>query len=197
MAMCLFRSAVMPRRRETIWSWLWLRPPASRRLDSQSGGNDYVQAGAQRVSKEFDSQYRFGCMFPATILTTLYLIGFSLGMLLLAMKQEVPGRLVLSKLSLILSPMNNSEIRLRLFLVATSSTREIWSAGPSLLTFYQEHLLGIDQSNSSFSVGFAIAFGWSPLASGNKAADHLLHHCLCPPSVCDLDGTGAQSSFVQ
>lgn len=162
----VFRSAVMPRRRDNMV--LALASAASQPPTGlQSGGNDYVQAGAQRVSKEFDSQYSFRLMFPATILTTLYLIGFSLGMLLLAMKQGKScgdwfcGTLTCISYEQLRNPIaallgcyvfNTGNLVRRTFVA--DITKNIYWASINRIVL---------------SVGFAIAFGWSPLASGNKA----------------------------
>jgi hypothetical protein len=71
----LFRSAVLPRRKEEL---LNLLQSAERRDQSE-----YVQKGEQQVEKDFESQYSVRLIFPALLVSVLYAIGFSLGILVL------------------------------------------------------------------------------------------------------------------
>jgi hypothetical protein len=71
----LFRSAVLPRRKEELINLL---QSAERRDQSE-----YVQKGEQQVEKDFESQYSVRLIFPALLVSVLYAIGFSLGILVL------------------------------------------------------------------------------------------------------------------
>jgi len=71
----VFRGAVVPGRRKDL---IELLKSAERPKKSV-----YLQKGEAQVRQDFESQYSLRLMFPATIVSALYLIGFSLGIFVL------------------------------------------------------------------------------------------------------------------
>ena len=160
----VFRSAVMPRRRDNMV--LALRSAASQPPAGLQSGNDYLHAGAARVSKEFDSQYSFRLLFPASILSTLYLIGFSLGMLLLAMKQgKSCGDWFCGTLTCISYEQLRNPIAALLGCYAFNTGNLVRRTFVADIT---KNIYWASINRIVISVGFAIAVAWSPLASDNK-----------------------------
>jgi hypothetical protein len=74
----IFRAAVVPDRKRTMLAAL-AASEATSDLGT-NGGKEYVVLGRQRVSQEFESLYNARLIIPAALLSTLYLIGLSLGL---------------------------------------------------------------------------------------------------------------------
>ena len=84
----VFRAAVLPDRISTMVAAL---TAAESRTDPEiPNGKDYVLQGRHRVVREFGSLYNTRLIFPAFLLSLFYLIGFSLGVLLIATVHGVP-----------------------------------------------------------------------------------------------------------
>lgn len=160
----VFRSAVMPGRRENLI--LAIKSAASQPPPELQQGSDYVQAGADRVSKEFDTQYSFRLLFPASILSTLYLIGFSLGMLVLAAKQGKPcGDWFCGSLTCISYEQLRNPIAAFLGCYVFNTGNLVRRAFVADIT---KNIYWASLNRIVISVGFAIAIGWLPLASDHN-----------------------------
>jgi hypothetical protein len=148
----LFRSAVVPRRKDEL---MGLLQSAERRDQS-----NYVQKGEDQVKKDFDSQYSSRLMFPASLVSVLYAIGFSLGILVLMKDYNAScpvwfcGSLNCISYEHLRDPIAaligayvfNLGVLVRRGFVADLTKNVYWSSVNRLI----------------FSVGIAIAISWAP-----------------------------------
>jgi hypothetical protein len=156
-----FRSAVMPRRRENMI--LALKSAAVHPPAELQRGSDYVELGAQRVSREFDSQYSFRLMFPASVLSILYLLGFSLGILVLATQQgKACGNWFCGSLDCF------SPVHLRNPIAALIGCY-VFNTGNlvrrAFVADITKNIFWASINRIVIAVGFSIAIAWSPLSS--------------------------------
>jgi hypothetical protein len=149
----VFRGAVVPRRRDDLIDLLKSAERPSR--------SDYLQKGEKQVREDFESQYSLRLMFPATIVSALYLIGFSLGISVLMQDYNKSctdwfcGALKCISCENLRDPIAallgayvfNLGILVRRAFVADVTKSIYWSSINRLI----------------FSVGAAIAISWSPV----------------------------------
>lgn len=161
----IFRSAVVPQRKESMI--LALKSAASQPPAELQTGSDYVQLGAERVSKEFDSQYSFRLLFPASVLSVLYLIGFSLGMLVLALeKGRACGDWFCGALNCISPDHLHNPVAALVGCYVFNTGNLVRRAFVADIT---KNIFWASINRIVISVGFSIAISWSPLASGKNA----------------------------